>query len=139
MKFSMEHACISVTDLERSIKLYNKALGLKVIKRTDDDEGEFRLAYLGTLDRLWHNEDICEEDALRRPACGRCLLEVIWNRDKKGEYDLGDNEIHIGFRTDDYEASVAFHKKMGCFHHENKKYRLYFITDPDGYLIEILG
>lgn len=120
MKFSMYHTCISVADLDASIEFYSKALGLKVVKRIDDGDGEFRLAYLGTD----YNE---------------YQLEIIWNRDKEGTYNLGDNEIHTGFRTDDYEASIAFHKEMGCFHHENKKYRLYFIVDPDGYLMEILG
>lgn len=123
MDFSMYHACVSVADLDKSIDFYEKALGLKVMKRTDDPDGEFRLAYLSADGQ----------------ESGQCQLEVIWNRDKTGSYDLGDNETHIGFRTDDYETALAFHKKMGCFHHENKKYKLYFITDPDGYFIEILG
>lgn len=120
MRFSMHHACISVTDLERSVEFYREALGLKVMKRINDSDGEFNLAYLGS-------------------DGAKCRLELIWNRDKDGPYNLGDNESHIGFDTDDYEASLELHKRINCFDHENKKYKLYFITDPDGYLIEISG
>lgn len=120
MKFEMYHACISVMDLEKSIDFYAKALGLSVIKQIDDCNGKFRLAYLGNAE-------------------SKCQLEVIWNRDKREPYNLGDNETHIGFHTDNYSAAIELHKKMGCFHHENKAYKLYFITDPDGYMMEILG
>lgn len=119
MKFNMYHGCIAVMNLDKTIEFYNKALGLKVIKRIDD-KGHFRLAYLGT------------------EGC-QCQLEVIENTGKTEPYDLGDNEIHMGFMTDDYDKSIKLHKEMGCFHHENSKYKLYFIEDPDGYMMEILG
>ena len=120
MKFTMYHACISVMHLDKSIEFYNKALGLSVVKRIDDANGEFRLAYLG-------GEGF------------DCQLEIIWKRDQKEPYNLGDNEIHVGFRVDDYDKALELHKSMGCFHHENKTYKLYFIEDPDGYMMEILG
>lgn len=51
---------------------------------------------------------------------------------------MGDNEIHIGFRTEDYEAAYAKHKEMGCICFENKEMGIYFIEDPDGYWMEIV-
>ena len=48
-----------------------------------------------------------------------------------------DNEIHIAFIADDYDAAHAFHKDMGCICYENEKMGIYFIEDPDGYTVEI--
>ena len=38
----------------------------------------------------------------------------------------------------DYDAVRAFHKEMNCVCYENQEMGLYFISDPDGYWIEIL-
>lgn len=41
-------------------------------------------------------------------------------------------------RTDDFEAAHEKHKAMGCICFENEEMGIYFISDPDGYWIEIL-
>ncbi|MEG2199699.1 MAG: lactoylglutathione lyase, partial [Anaerovorax sp.] len=69
---------------------------------------------------------------------GSCQLELTWLRDKEGAYDLGDNEIHVGFRTDDYEGALKKHKEMGCVVFENLDMGIYFIGDPDGYWMEVV-
>jgi lactoylglutathione lyase len=67
------------------------------------------------------------------------LLELTCLRDwEKDHYDLGDNEFHLAFRTDDYEAAHAKHAEMGCICYENPAMGIYFITDPDYYWLEIL-
>lgn len=53
-------------------------------------------------------------------------------------YDLGDNEIHLAFEADDFDAAFARHKEMGCVCFENPKMGIYFISDPDGYWLEIV-
>ena len=63
---------------------------------------------------------------------------LTWLRDRTAPYDLGENEFHLAFRVDDYEAAHAKHEKMGCICFENTKMGLYFIEDPDGYWLEIL-
>lgn len=66
-------------------------------------------------------------------------LELTWLRDwEKDHYDLGDNEIHLAFTTDDMEASHKKHEEMGCICFENPAMGIYFITDPDGYWLEIV-
>ena len=55
-----------------------------------------------------------------------------------GETPLGENEFHLAFVTDDYEALHEKHKKMGCICYENPMMGIYFISDPDGYWLEIL-
>ena len=66
-------------------------------------------------------------------------LELTWLRDwEKDHYDLGDNEIHLAFTTDDMEASHRKHEEMGCICFENPAMGIYFINDPDGYWLEIV-
>ena len=82
MKFEMYHSCITVLDLEKSLAFYKEALGLEVMRTIDAEDGSFKIVFLG-------NE-----------GCG-CLLELTWYAERTEPYNLGDNEIHIGFRTAD--------------------------------------
>ena len=53
-------------------------------------------------------------------------------------YNLGDNEFHLAFYVDDFEAAHVLHEEMGCIAYENKDMGIYFIADPDGYWTEII-
>ena len=118
MTFKMIHTNFNVADLDASIAFYQKALGLKLARRKDAQDGSFSIAFL--------------------EGEGENQLELTWLRDKKGPYDLGDNETHIAFRTPDYDAAFKLHSEMGCVCYVNEAMGLYFISDPDGYWIEIL-
>ena len=120
IKSRFDHYNINVLDLEKSLYFYQKALGLKEIRRKNSENGAFILVYLGD-----ESSDFS--------------LELTWLRDRSEPYDLGDNEVHLCIRVDnDYEETRAFHKEMGCVCYENNDMGLYFIEDPDGYWIEIL-
>ena len=119
MKFNFDHNNINVLDLDRSVAFYKEALGLEVVSRKEASDGSFILVFLG--DGTTHHK-----------------LELTWLRDRKEPYDLGDNEFHLAFRVDDYDAAHEHHKKMGCICYENTSMGLYFINDPDEYWIEIL-
>jgi len=119
MDFKISHTNINVYDLEKSLAFYKEALGLEVSRRRKADDGSFELTFLTDSSATYH-------------------IELTWLRDKDGPYDLGDNESHIAFVTDDYEAAHALHSEMGCICYENKAMGLYFIEDPDGYWLEIL-
>lgn len=116
--FVFAHNNINVMDLEKSLAFYEKALGLKLVRR--NDRADFTICFL---------ED--GQSAHR--------LELTWLKNwPKDRYDLGDNEFHLCFVTDDYEAAHALHSEMGCICYENEAMGLYFIADPDGYWIEIV-
>ena len=120
IKSRFEHYNINVLDLEKSLSFYQKALGLKEVKRKNAENGSFTLVYLGG-------------------ESPNFSLELTWLRDRSEPYELGDNETHLCIRVDnDYEETRAFHKEMGCVCYENHDMGLYFIEDPDGYWIEIL-
>ena len=119
MKFTFYHNNINVADLDKSIEFYKKALGLKITKETEAADGSFKLVFMGD-DTTPHK------------------LELTWLRDMDRPYDLGDCEFHLGFETEDFEAAHALHEEMGCICFENKEMGIYFISDPDGYWLEII-
>jgi len=120
MIFSFAHNNINVRDLDKSLDFYSKALGLTEIRRKTAKDGSFIIVFLGDAAGSAHS------------------LEITWLRDWDRPYNLGDNEFHLAFTVDNYEAAHALHKEMGCICFENEAMGIYFINDPDGYWLEIL-
>ena len=120
IKSRFDHFNFNVLDLNRSIRFYEKALGLKEVRRMEAKDGSFILVYMG------------EEKT-------GFLLELTWMRDRKEPSDLGEGEFHLCMRVPgDYDEVRAYHKQMDCVCYENTDMGLYFIADPAGYWIEIL-
>lgn len=119
MKFKMIHENYNVLDLEKSMEFYEKALGLRERRRNEAKDGSFIIVYVG-------NEEADFE------------LELTWLRDRTEPYNLGDEEFHLAFRVDDFEAAHQLHQEMGCICFENPAMGIYFIQDPDGYWLEIV-
>ena len=119
MRFKMVHNNLNVFDLEKSLAFYREALQLTEMRRHTPDHGNFIIVYLGD-------------------GVGEHLLELTWLKEQSVPYDLGDNEIHLAFICDDYDAAHAKHSQMNCICYENQAMGLYFIEDPDGYWLEIL-
>jgi lactoylglutathione lyase len=120
MNFSFAHNNFNVFDLEKSIAFYKDALGLTETSRIEAEDGSFIIVYLG--------------DTVGTPH----KLELTWLRDWDRPYNLGDNEIHLAFRVDDFDAAHAKHKEMGCICFENEAMGIYFINDPDNYWLEVI-
>lgn len=120
IKGRFDHFNINVTNLERSIEFYEKALGLHEFHRKQADDGAFVLVYMTDGQTGFQ-------------------LELTWLRDHAEPYELGENESHLCIRVEgDYEEVRRYHKEMGCVCFENEAMGLYFINDPDDYWIEIL-
>ena len=119
MKFVFAHNNLNVLNLEKSLAFYQKALGLTEVRRKEASDGSFILAFLG--------------DGVTGHS-----LELTWLKDWERPYDLGDNEFHLAFTVDDYEAAHAHHAQIGCICYENEGMGIYFIEDPDGYWLEIV-
>ncbi|MGO0906477.1 VOC family protein [Clostridioides difficile] len=119
MKFSFCHNNFNVTDLEKSLNFYDKALGLKEVKRKEAEDGSFILVYLG--------------DGITSHT-----LELTWLRDWDRAYNLGDNEFHLALEVEEFDKAKKLHKDLDCICFENEGMGIYFIADPDNYWIEIL-
>ncbi|MDD7363779.1 MAG: VOC family protein [Peptoniphilus sp.] len=117
------HTCIRVKDLDASIKFYKEALGYQVTREKDHSDDGFKLVYLAL------DGDDTE-------------LELTYNIGH-GAYELGDGYGHMALYSDDFEAEYARIKEAGFEVTElmglpGEEPHYFFVTDPDGYDIEIL-
>lgn len=121
IKCHFDHFNINITDIDRSLEFYKKALGLEKESEKIADDGSFILTYL-------------------KAHTGDFRLELTWLRDHPQPYELGENESHLAFRldTDNYEEVREYHRQLGVICFENPAMGIYFIHDPDDYWIEIL-
>jgi lactoylglutathione lyase len=119
------HAMIRVVDEIRSVEFYRRAFGLQVRDRFPFDK--FTLVYLGGP------EDDFE-------------LELTINHGRTTPYPLGEGYGHIAFVVDDLDHEHARFVRDGLgpgaikeLHRDGALMaKFFFVTDPDGYHIEIL-
>lgn len=113
------HFNFNVLDLERSLKFYDEALGLKPVREIKPADGSFHIVYLGD-------------------GISDFTLELTYMTDRTEPYDLGEQEYHLAFVTDEFEELHKKHEAMGAICFENHGMGIYFLEDPDGYWIEIV-
>ena len=116
---SFNHFNFNVLDLEKSLAFYKETLGLLPVREKEAEDGSFKLVYLGD-------------------GKSDFTLELTYLRDRKEPYDLGECEFHLAFTADEFDALYEKHKEMGVICFENPGMGIYFISDPDGYWIEIV-
>ena len=113
------HFNFNVLDLEKSLSFYKEALGLTPVREHAASDGSFKLVYLGD-------------------GVSDFTLELTYLTDRTEPYDLGECEFHLAFHVDEFEVLHEKHKEMGVICFENPGMGIYFISDPDGYWIEIV-
>lgn len=124
MKFEIVHTCIRVKDLEKSLAFYRDALGFEERRRKDFPEQGFTLAFISA-----------EE--------GGHELELTYNYGREVPYEIGDGYSHLAVVVEDLEGAHAQHEKAGYPVTPVKGLpgtpaKIYFITDPDGYQVEVV-
>ena len=123
MPVKMLHTCIRVKNLEESLKFYKEGFGLIETSRKDYPDYKFSLVYLS-------NEE------------GGYEIELTYNYDSEG-YELGNGFSHIAVGVDNLEESRENHIALGYEVTDLKglpgeKPHYYFVTDPDGYKVEVI-
>ena len=119
------HSMIRVLDEQRSVDFYQKALGLSVADRLDFSD--FTLVYLSNPSSEFE-------------------LELTVNKDRTTAYDLGSGYGHLAVSVNDldaehkrFEAEGLAPRKLVEFAPDGKLIaRFFFVSDPDGYEIEVL-
>ena len=119
MQFKMVHNNFNVANLEKSLEFYAKAFDMHEVKRIAPADGSFIIVYLSD-------------------GSSSHRLELTWVKEMDRAYDLGDNEFHLAFEVDDFEAAHKLHADLGIICYENPEMGIYCVTDPDGYWLEII-
>ena len=121
MPTAFVHTCVRVRDPEASLAFYEK-LGFERRGRLNFDTA-YNL-YLGL------------------PGCGD-VLELTVNDGRTEPYDLGDGYNHFALTVDDIDATLdalGVAPEKPPFHPGGREDlpRIAFVTDPDGYRIELI-
>ena len=120
------HTMLRVGNLQDSISFYTEIMGMKLLRQKDYPKGKFSLAFLGYGDEKQHT-----------------ALELTHNWDTE-QYDLGNGFGHLAIEVDDvYQAAEKIRGQGGKIIREPGPMNagstiIAFVTDPDGYEIELL-
>jgi len=121
------HTMIRCGDLDRSIAFYTGVLGMRLLRRSENQQGKYSLAFVGYRDER-------EEAAIE--------LTYNWG---VSSYDMGTAFGHIAVEVDDvYAACEAIRKAGGTVTRDAGPVKggttiIAFVADPDGYKIELIG
>ncbi|AUN94259.1 lactoylglutathione lyase [Pseudazoarcus pumilus] len=121
------HTMLRVGDLERSIEFYTQVLGMDLLRRSENPEYEYSLAFVG----------------FDGGNPGQAEIELTYNWGQS-EYDMGTAYGHIALGVDDIHAACERIRAAGGNITREPgpvkggKTVIAFITDPDGYKIELI-
>ena len=116
------HTMVRVENIEDSLDFYCNKLGLKEIRRRDDEKGKYTLIFLGA------------ENSDERHA----LLELTYNWDPE-KYTGGRNFGHLAYSVKNiYETCDNLMKKGVTINRPPRDGNMAFIKSPDGISIERL-
>jgi lactoylglutathione lyase len=117
---------LRVGDLDASIAFYTDVLGMKLLRKRDNEQYRYTLAFVGYGDE--------SEEA---------VLELTYNWDTD-QYDLGEGYGHIAIGCGDiYKTCDAIQAAGGTISREPGPVKggttvIAFVKDPDGYAIELI-
>ncbi len=114
------HTMVRVSDIEESLDFYCNKLGLKEVRRRDDEAGRYTLIFLAAPG---------DEDA---------LIELTYNWDGQ-EYGEGRNFGHLAYQVGDIYALCEKLMADGVtINRPPRDGRMAFIRSPDNISIELL-
>lgn len=114
------HTMVRVSDVDESLRFYCDLLGLKEVRRHENEAGRYTLIYLAAPG---------DEDA---------QVELTWNWDEKG-YTGGRNFGHIAYEVDNvYEVCQRLMDGGVTINRPPRDGWMAFVRSPDGISIELL-
>lgn len=121
------HTMLRVGDLQRSIDFYTRVLRMKLLRKSENSEYKYTLAFVGYGD---------EKD--------EAVIELTYNWGVS-EYELGSAYGHIALEADDIygtcdalrAAGAKITREPGPV--KGGKTVIAFVEDPDGYKIELIA
>lgn len=120
------HTMLRVGDMDRAIEFYTKVLGMTLLRKHDNEEYQYTLAFIGY-----------------QPESEGAVLELTYNWGTS-KYDLGSAYGHIAIEVDNAaEACERIRNNGGNVVREAGPVKggttvIAFVEDPDGYKIELI-
>jgi lactoylglutathione lyase len=117
------HTCYRITDIDRSVAFYNQ-LGFEELRRLPIRDEAINV-FMGL------------------PGDG-ARLELTWNNDQDGPYDIGTGYGHIAITVEDLDgtlgrlADVGIEPERPPYQVSEGGSRICFVRDPDEYRIELI-
>ncbi|MDW6016456.1 MULTISPECIES: lactoylglutathione lyase [Vibrio] len=120
------HTMLRVGDLDKSIEFYTNVMGMKLLRKSENAEYKYTLAFVGYGDESQG-----------------AVIELTYNWGVE-EYDLGKGFGHIAIGVDDIYATCDAIKAVGGNVTREPgpvkggTTHIAFVKDPDGYMIELI-
>jgi lactoylglutathione lyase len=114
------HTMVRVTDLSASLRFYCEALGLRELRRVDNDKGRFTLVFLAA------------------PGDEQAQVELTYNWDAE-KYGIGRAFGHVAYEVDDIYATCQRLLDHGVeINRPPRDGRMAFVRSPDNISVELL-
>ena len=114
------HTMVRVTDLEKSLHFYCDLLGLRELRRIENEGGRFTLVFLAA------------------PGDDAAQVELTHNWDP-GDYAIGRAFGHLAYEVDDIYAACAKLEAGGVtINRPPRDGHMAFVRSPDDISIELL-
>ncbi len=129
------HTMIRISDVDASLRFFCDGLGLKQIRKVDNEAGRFSLIFLASQEDLARSG--LKGDEYPLPS-GLPMIELTHNWDEAG-YEGGRNFGHLAFRVDDVYAKCQRLMDLGyTINRPPRDGHMAFVRSPDNISIELL-
>lgn len=121
------HTMVRIRDIDASLAFYVGALGLREVRRVENEKGRFTLVFLAAP------ADVARAATEKAP-----LLELTYNWDQE-DYGSARNFGHLAFEVDDIYATCAKLQKAGVtIARPPRDGHMAFVRSPDLVSVELL-
>ncbi|WP_076536402.1 lactoylglutathione lyase [Shewanella sp. UCD-KL21] len=121
------HTMIRVGNLDRSIEFYTHVMGMKLLRKSENEQYQYTLAFVGYGDE----------------STGQAVVELTYNWGTES-YDLGTGFGHLAIGEEDIYARCEAIAAAGANITRapgpvaGGSTEIAFVEDPDGYKIELI-
>ncbi|MBS0234801.1 MAG: VOC family protein [Proteobacteria bacterium] len=121
------HTMVRIRDIDTSLRFYCDALGMKEVRRIENEKGRFTLIFLAA-----------PEDEARALSEKAPMLELTYNWDGE-DYGSARNFGHLAFLVDDIYTTCARLQAAGVtINRPPRDGHMAFVRSPDLISIELL-
>ena len=114
------HTMVRVGDLEKSLRFYRDLLGLREIRRKDNEQGRFTLVFLAA------------------PGDDAAQVELTYNWDPE-QYTIGRAFGHLAYEVEDIYATCERLRAGGVtINRPPRDGHMAFVRSPDNISVELL-